>query len=132
MNPDLPPEQSSGGTTNTMIMGGRYLQNVVRGPLMGVRFEGFGLTGYDNTAARYQSVWLDNTSTVLMFLTGSRIRARRAIVLTGEMNDLADPTSYPVREVLTFVDANTHPIQVFESRKGREIKTLELTFGRKP
>ena len=114
-------------------MGGRDLQTKFSGPLMGVAFEGIGITGYDNTAGRYQSVWFDNTSTVLMFMSGTQDAARKTIVLTGEMNDLAHPTIViPVREVLTFVDANTHTMEMFETRNGRQIRTLELTYRRKP
>jgi hypothetical protein len=133
MNPDLPPEESPGTATLSMIMGGRYLQTRYAGQLVGVRFEGFGLTGYDNTSRQYQSVWLDNTSTVLMFLTGTYDPTAKRLTLRTEMNDLADPaTMVPIREVLTLVDANTHRIEVFESRKGRESKTLEMMFARKP
>lgn len=133
MNPDLPPEESSGTAALAMIMGGRYLRTTYAGLLAGVRFEGFGITGYDNTGGQYQSVWLDNTSTVLMFLTGTYDPAAKCLTLRSALNDLVDPAvMVPVREVLTFVDAKTHRLEVFETRKGRESKSLEMTFTRTP
>ena len=127
-----PPMESTGTATNTMIMEGRYLQSSFRGAMMGMMFEGVGLTAFDNTTGQYQSVWLDNMSTMLMYATGAYDPATKTMTLRTEMNDLLDPSiKVAVREVITIVDADTHTMEMFETRAGKESKSLEITYTRK-
>jgi hypothetical protein len=97
-----------------------------------VAFEGFGLMAHDNTTGQYQSVWMDNMSTTLMFMTGSYDAAAKAFTMRTEMSDLVDPeTKVPVRQVLKITDAETHTMEMFETRGGKETLTLEIRYARK-
>jgi hypothetical protein len=49
--------------TNTMILGGRYQQSMIKGNMMGMPFEGMGLLGYDNAQKLFYSTWVDNMGT---------------------------------------------------------------------
>jgi hypothetical protein len=127
-----PPMESTGTATNTMTMEGRFLQGTFKGFMMGTNFEGFSITAYDNTAGQYQSVWLDNMGTMLMYATGSYDPATKTMTMRTEMNDLVDPSvKVGVREVITIVDADTHRMEMFETRAGKESKGLEITYTRK-
>lgn len=132
MEPGAPPSEWTGTASYTMVMGGRYLQSTYRGNMLDMAFEGFGLTAYDNTTGQYQSVWMDNMSTTLMFMTGSYDAAARAFTMRTEMSDLVNPaTKVPVRQVLTIIDADTHTMKMFETRGGKETLTLEIRYARK-
>jgi hypothetical protein len=132
MDPAAPPQESKGTATYTMLMGGRYLQGVYKGDMAGMAFEGVGVTAYDNTTGQYQSVWMDNLSTMLMFMTGSYDAASRTFTMRTEMADIVDPSiKVKVRELLTIVDRDTHRMEMFETRDGKERKNLELSYTRK-
>jgi hypothetical protein len=47
----LPP-QPKARAKNEMIMGGRYLMGSYKGEMMGMPFEGYSMTGYDNAAKK--------------------------------------------------------------------------------
>lgn len=132
MEPGTPPSESKGTASSTMVMGGRYLQTAYRGDMLGMAFEGFGLMAHDNTTGQYQSVWMDNMSTTLMFMTGTWDAAAKAFTMRTEMSDLVNPaTKVPVRQVLTITDADAHTMEMFETRDGKEILTLEIRYARK-
>lgn len=64
------PTEFTGTTTNTIIMGGRYLQQSTRGEMMGQKFEGMGITGYDNNTGEFVASWIDNFGTGLQKAVG--------------------------------------------------------------
>src|SRR5437879_9050116 len=66
MSPEAKPEEFKGTNTNQWILGGRFIEQQVKGQMMGQPFEGIGMIGYDNTKGEYVSVWLDNMNTGLM------------------------------------------------------------------
>lgn len=70
MEPDGDPEVSEGRAVREMILGGRVLRESFRGTAMGMPFEGFGLTGYDNNTNEYWATWNDSMMTALMTSRG--------------------------------------------------------------
>src|ERR1700739_4141049 len=48
MQPGAAPSTNKATAVNQMILGGRYQQSTVTGDMMGTKFEGFSLLGYDN------------------------------------------------------------------------------------
>src|SRR5205085_6861885 len=65
------PTVSEGSCTNSMILGGRFVQQIVKSTMMGMPFEGMGITGYDNMQKMYTFTWLDNMGTQTMSGTGT-------------------------------------------------------------
>lgn len=63
---DVKPEESSGTSNIKVILGGRFLQNEVKGKSMGMNFQGMGLTGYNNIKEKYETIWIDNMATGMM------------------------------------------------------------------
>src|SRR6266446_8336523 len=62
MNPGKEPQVMKGTNENTLVMGGRFLQQQAHGETKENQptFEGMGLTGYDNIKKSYTSMWVDN------------------------------------------------------------------------
>ena len=59
MSPEAAVETMAGTSTNSLIFGGRFLKQEIRGTMNDQPpFEGVGFTGYDNIRKEYQSVWL--------------------------------------------------------------------------
>jgi hypothetical protein len=132
MAPGQPPQESTGTASNTLIMGGRYLQSVHKSVVMGMPFEGLGTTAYDNLTGSFVSTWVDNMSTGIFYQTGSYDAASRTFVYRGEMADpMAPAKRLPVRTTLRLVNADTYAFEWYESHDGHEARTLEVTYKRK-
>jgi Protein of unknown function (DUF1579) len=131
MAPGAPPEKTSGAATNRMVLGGRYQESKFSGTMMGMTFEGFSLTGYDNARKIFQSSWIDNLGTGLMQMEGKMDPATKTIQFNAKMTDPSTGKEVKVRETFAFIDDNTQKMEMFDSRGGKEFKTMEIIFKRK-
>ena len=68
--PGTEPVESQGLAEYKVILGGRYLMQQFAGEMMGMPFEGVGLSGYDATTDQHTFVWCDNMGTQMMYSTG--------------------------------------------------------------
>ncbi len=133
MAPEAPPESMTGTSTNSLIFGGRFLQQQVRGQGEGQPpFEGLGVLGYDNIRKEYQSLWLDNMATGMMNGTGQFDAPTSTLTEQGEFScPMTGEAHRPFRSVWKLVDQD-HSLYESYSRApdGREFKTLELRYTR--
>ncbi len=130
MDPSAPPMESSGESTKTMIMGGRYLQEEASGDFMGQSFRGRGVTGYDNTAGSFFNTWIDNMSTGMATSKGQR--DGNTLTLEGDYLDPMSKQNMKVRAVTRIVDEDHHVFEYHMSMPGvDEFKSMELTYTRK-
>lgn len=54
------PESSNGTAKLKMILGGRFMENDIKGKAMEMPFEGMGITGYNNVMGKireYRAEW---------------------------------------------------------------------------
>jgi len=126
------PIESTGTANYTMLMDGRFLVGHYQGTMMGMEFDGRGVTGYDNTTKQFQSVWLDNFGTMMMFMTGTYDPTAKAFTYRTEMADpMAPATRVKVREVIRLESPDRHTMEWYETRGGKETKTMEIVYTRK-
>ena len=131
MDPSAPPETSAGKATYTLTFGGRYLHTDYKGDYHGQPFEGFGQMGYDNVTGKYWSTWTDSMSTGIFVETGDYDAATKTYTMNGPMHDPTVKTGpVPVRTVTRFVDADHHTFEFYETRDGKERKTMEMHYTR--
>jgi len=131
-DPAAPPTESTGTASYTMLMDGRFLVGHYQGTMMGMEFDGRGVTGYDNTTKQFQSVWLDNFGTMMMFMTGTYDPTAKAFTYRTEMADpMAPATRVKVREVIRLESPDRHTMEWYETRGGKETKTMEIVYTRK-
>lgn len=132
MDPAAPPQEYSGSSTYTSLMGGRFVQQEHRGVMMGMPFHGMGITGYDNVKQQYVATWIDNFGTMIFTMTGSYDEASQTFTYTGEMDDMMRPgTSLKVRQTLRMPDPDTQLMEWYEPRGGQEVRTMEMVSKRK-
>jgi hypothetical protein len=132
MDPAAPPTESNGTASYTMLMDGRFLVGHYQGTMMGMEFDGRGVTGYDNTTKQFQSVWLDNLGTMMMFMTGTYDPTAKSFTYLSEMADpVAPATRIKVREVIRLESPDRHTMEWYETRGGKETKTMEIVYTRK-
>ena len=71
MDPSQPPMEATGTAKNTMILGGRFLQDELESTMMGMPMQGLGITGYNNTTGQIEFTWMDNMGTMMMMGAGT-------------------------------------------------------------
>ncbi len=131
MKPGAPPMNVTGESKNEMILGGRYLQSKNTGNMMGMPFEGIGVTGYDNAKKMFVSSWIDNMGTGMMYLEGVWDDATKSIKLSGKMVDPITGKDVPVKENIKFVDDNTQIMEMYMDDNGKEFKSMEIKYTKK-
>lgn len=125
------PTVSEATATTEVVMGGRFIRETVEGTFMGQPFHGVGITGYNNTAERYESTWMDNMSTTLYFYTGSANEAGNVLTFTGEFQDPATGQMVKQRTKLEYVSDDEMIAQGFEDRGQGEQLVMELHYRKR-
>lgn len=125
-----PMKYTSTGTSK-MVLGGRYQEMVHKGKIMGMDFEGHGTLAYDNTTKEYISTWVDNMGTGITVCKGTYDPATKAITLKGDMVNPTLGKAAPFKQVYTIVDANTRKVESYDTKNGKEYKSMEIIMKRK-
>lgn len=129
--PGAPAEKAKSTAEVKMILGGRYQEMNYKGNMMGMPFEGRSTLSYDNATKEYKNTWIDNMGTGMMFAKGKMSADGKAIEFNGEMVDPVSAKAKPWREIYTIVDANTRKMEMFDTRDGKEFKSMEIVMKRK-
>jgi hypothetical protein len=131
MAPGAPPTKSTATVTNKMIMGGRYQESKHTGNFMGMPFEGYGITGYDNAKKVFVYSWVDNMGTGIMVMEGKWDEKSKSIHFTGKATDPSTMKDTPVREVFTWIDNNKQKMEMYMTQGGKEYKSMEILLTRR-
>lgn len=131
MEPDKPPMEGTGTCKQTMLLGGRYLQQEYAGEMMGNSFTGINLIAYDNHTQKYASAWIDSMSTGIYCFEGMASPDGKTITQECSYDDpVKGPTAW--RSVTHFVDENTLDyVMYLTPQGGKEEKIMEMTVRRK-
>jgi hypothetical protein len=131
MDPSAPPMVESGKSVNSAMFGGRQLRMDYTGTFMGQPFEGLGYTGYNNVTGKYFSTWSDNMSTGLFVAEGDYDPAAKVYTYRAQMPDpMKAGTMIPVRETMRFADKDHALFEMYETREGKEMKTMQIEYTR--
>lgn len=132
MAPDAPPTTSTATMTNKMIMDGRYQVSEAKGNMMGMPFNGMGITGYDNQKKVFTATWVDNMGTGIMKMEGPWDEATKSITFKGTM-PLPNGRECEFREVYKIIDDNNELMEMYgpDFKTGKEYKHMEIKLTRK-
>ena len=129
--PGQPPVESTGESVITSVLGGRFIEEHAKGDMMGMAFEGMGLTGYDNVSKKYIGTWADNFGTVIILMTGTYDAKSKTMTMTGKY---ADPMTGKVKTLKMTshsVSDSSHVSEFYdEVSPGKFAKIMELTYTR--
>ncbi len=131
MEPGGQPEVSTGTAVRRMIMGGRYLEEVVHGEAMGQPFEGSGLMGYDNVTGQWWGTWVDTMSTGLMTSTGQWNEAEGVGIYIGESSDPMTGAKARSKTVVRRLEDGDEIMEMFMLTDAGEVKSMEIDYDRK-
>lgn len=132
MEPGKPPTTSNGTMHAAWLMDGRYVESTYKGDFEGMPFEGRSIEGYDNTAKKFVSSWVDNMSTAIMHATGECDAAHKVCTSSGDMLDPVSGKTVTNRSVTTWTGNDSFKMEMFsKDPSGQETKMMELTAKKK-
>ena len=130
--PCQPPAESDGTMHGESLLGGRFVQMVYHGQLMGQAFEGRGLQGFDNHKNELINYWMSNMDTGVQSSSGPCEDATHKVCTL--LANITDAKGQPVttKQVITWVDDNNYRMEMFLVRPGGEsTQSFEITGKRK-
>jgi hypothetical protein len=122
------PTTSTGTYKSESALGGRYMIGHHVGQSMGMPFEGMSIDGFDNSAGRFFSIWIDNFGTGYYLAHGDLAADGKTLALAGTMT--FGPMEIPSRSESVFVDDNTMTFTMWHTMDGQEMKAMEMTYTR--
>ena len=129
MDPSQPPTTSEATTVCESMLGGRYFKSTHSGMMMGMPFEGFEISGYDNVKKKFFNVWIDNMGTGIMVSEGTYDEATKTLTYTGQMTEPMG-TEMNVREVVNHTDNDHSTFEMYVDMGGKEVKNMEIKYTR--
>lgn len=130
MAPGAAPTTSTAKCVNEMILGGRYQKSTHTGDMMGMPFEGIGITGYDNGRKIWFSTWVDNMGTGIMYSEGTYDVAKKLVELKGTTTDPSTGKAMAFRQTIRQIDKDTQEMEMFTVTNGKEFKSMVITSKR--
>lgn len=130
--PDKPPQESKGTSESVSIYGGRFIKDTFNGEMMGQKFEGTGMFGYDNGRKHYSSLWYDSTSTGFMTMSGSFDATGKILTMYGQSDDpMTGHIGKNLRAVYRIVDDNSYVFEMYDLTMGENAKMMEISYKRR-
>jgi hypothetical protein len=132
MDPSKPPEESTGTSENTWVLGNRYVQMKYQGTMMGQPFSGMGYQGYDNVTKKYVGTWMDTMSTGIMTSTGQADKSGKTMTMSASAADPVSGKMMKLTEKMTVKDNDHHSFEMWApGPDGKPVKMMEIEYTRK-
>jgi hypothetical protein len=132
MDPSKPPEESTGTSENTWVLGNRYVQMKYQGTMMGQPFSGMGYQGYDNVTKKYVGTWMDTMSTGIMTSTGKADKSGKTMTMSASAADPVSGKMMKLTEKMTVKDNDHHSFEMWApGPDGKMVKMMEIEYTRK-
>lgn len=126
------PMMSKGTQKNELIFDGRYVKCQFEGMMMGQKFMGIEIIGYDLFQNKYVTFWIDTMSTYFFLTTGTLDATGKVLTETGMSPDPMTGGMQKVKDVTTFMQDGKYKFEMFMvGPDGKEFKTMELLATRK-
>lgn len=128
--PGAPPAKSTATFEAASRLGGRYVMMDFNGFMMGQPFAGIWLVGFDNLEQKYNSLWIDNTSTNFFITKGTR--EGNVISESGSWPDPVSGQTLQVKARTTWIgDDEFRYEQFMVLADGSEHKGMEFSSKRR-
>jgi len=132
VDPSRSPEDSVGTSTNSWVLGGRYVEQEFDGEFMGEPYRGIGYTGYDNVQKKFVSVWMDTAGTGMMLLTSAADKTGKTISGSARIWDPLTEKPLPVESKIIITDNDHHSFELWaKAPNGKMIKLIDIQYTRK-
>jgi Protein of unknown function (DUF1579) len=81
---DMAGQKTKATATYRKICGGMWMESDFEGDFGGMKFQGHGLDGYDQTRKKYVGIWVDSMSSAPLHMEGDYDETKKQTVMTGE------------------------------------------------
>ena len=130
--PGGPPHVSQGTGKSCWTLGGRFVEGEFHGEMMGKKFLGRSLMGYDNTKQKFNSVWMSDIQTSMFTSEGKGDSGNKVITLEGKGDCPATGRKdVPMKQVFRALSPDKYTFEMFDGSKGENVRTMEITYTRK-
>jgi hypothetical protein len=130
MGPDQAPMTEVAAVEVSWLMGGRYLQWNQTGKFGDMPYEGMAIEGFNNGEGRYESVWLDNFGTVLLYFTGSCSDDGRHRDMATTFADVIAGNTVDYRIEYQWIDEDHFTYSAFMDKGEGEFKNVHIEYER--
>lgn len=136
MMPEAPEQESKGISENKLIIGGRFLQQTIKGEFemngQAMPFEGLGLMGFDKQSGQYQAVWMDNMSTAMMISNeGSYDSETKTFTDSARFFCPMRGHEIDSKSKTVIVDDNTYTFSMYSpDENGEMFEGMTITYNR--
>lgn len=135
MGPGAPAQTSDCVATISTVMDGRYTKCEWTGDMPGMGpFTGYGLYAFDNASQQFQSTWIDNWSTGIMYGKGELSSDGKT--MTWAFTFTCPLTNKPttMREIDRITGKDTRAMEMYgvDPKSGKEYKMMAVELTRKP
>lgn len=133
MTADAPVQTSTATCERHWILGGRFVEENVKGTWEGQPFDGRGIYGYDNHKKIYHSYWVDTMATACMTSTGTCTADGKTITYEGVFpNPFAGMKDDKFKTTIQIVNNDKHVFTMYlPGADGKVFKHFESTYTRK-
>jgi hypothetical protein len=83
MTPNSPPQETTGTSKITPILGGRFLHEESSGTMMGQPYTSIKIEGFNNATGKYESTWIYTMGTGQMNMAGTSKDGGKTIEYVG-------------------------------------------------
>jgi hypothetical protein len=129
---DGKPEVSRGKSSVSWILGERFIKEDFEGEALGERFQGMGITGYDNAARRFTNVWIDSLNTALATSYGKYLADDNRFDFVGEIYDPLRGAMKSTRSTMHIISPNKYEFVMYDTASnGVEYRALEIEYSRR-
>lgn len=130
MGPDAEPMTEVSKAEASWLLGGRYLQWTMTGNFGDMPFNGIAIEGYNNGDGRYESIWIDNFGTLMMFFTGSCSDDGTHRKMKSKFNDVVAGGTVDYRTEYEWIDKDHFTYTAYMDKGDGEFKNLVIEYSR--
>lgn len=129
LDPGGPPNVSTGTMSNTLVLGGRFLQQDYHDDA-GV-FLGKGFWGYNDVDRRYEGFWIDVMSNMFQIEYGTHDPRCDVYIMKGSITNPSTGKPMGKRSVITVKGRDAHEVVMYFQQEGAaESKVMEIHYRR--
>lgn len=132
MDPAAPPMEVDATIAARMILGGRFVREELSGSMMGMPWQGAGMTGYDNNRNLFVTTWADTMGTGIVKAYGNLDKSGKVLTMVGEMDEPMTGEigkAYMMKTTITGPDS--HTFEVIEILYGEPFTVVKGEYKRK-
>jgi len=127
---DMNGQKSNAKATYKSVCGGMWLASDFEGDFGGLKFQGHGLDGYDQTKKKHVAIWVDSMSSAPLHMEGTYDARGKVLTMTGESTDPeGNPQKFKTTTESKDKDHMTFKMYMVEG--GQEQLTFTIEYSRR-